>query len=164
MVTPGLFRRYRTPSDFAEADHAELETIIHSTGFYRNKAKNIIACCKTLIATHGGAVPSTMDELLLLPGVGRKTANCVLSGAFNIAAGIIVDTHVHRVAGRLGLTTEENPEKIEADLCELIEQEDWIHFGNALVLHGRKVCKARKPQCTTCHLNMLCPSAENYSK
>jgi len=159
MVTPALFKKYATVDAFAHAHPSQLEHAIHSTGFYRNKAKNIINCCKALIENHNGKVPSSMDELIQLPGVGRKTANCVLSGAFNITSGIVVDTHVMRLARRLGLTENSNPEKIESDLCEVIEREDWIHFGNALVHHGRKVCGARKPKCTACFLQHVCPSA-----
>jgi endonuclease III len=160
MVTPSLFAKYATVEAFAHADRSELEHAIHSTGFYRNKAKNIINCCKALIEKHGGEVPSSMDELIQLPGVGRKTANCVLSGAFHTSSGIVVDTHVTRLTTRLGLTENSDPGKIEADMCELIDRKDWIHFGNALIDHGRKVCGARKPQCAGCILNKLCPSAE----
>ena len=159
MVTPALFRTYRSVNDFATADAAELELAIHSTGFYRNKARNIIACCKALLAGFGGKVPATMDELIQLPGVGRKTANCVLGGAFGITEGIVVDTHVIRLSNRLGLTTNSNAEKIEEDLCRLIPREDWIHFGNSVVLHGRRICDARNPLCNECILNDLCPSA-----
>ncbi len=159
MVTPALFKKYATAEAFAHAQVSQLEHEIHSTGFYRNKAKNIINCCKALLEKHGGKVPSSMDELIELPGVGRKTANCVLSGAFNITSGIVVDTHVMRLARRLGLTENSDPNKIESDLCELIDRKDWIHLGNALILHGRKVCGARKPQCTVCMLNKICPSA-----
>ncbi|MGA9407307.1 MAG: endonuclease III [Bacteroidota bacterium] len=159
MVTPALFEKYTTVAAFANARSSELELVIHSTGFYRNKAKNIINCCKALIEKHGGEVPSSMDDLIQLPGVGRKTANCVLSGAFNIVSGIVVDTHVMRLARRLKLTENSNPDKIESDLCDVIERKDWIHFGNALIIHGRKVCGARKPQCRICVLREVCPSA-----
>lgn len=164
MVTPALFRKYRIAKDFAAAVPAELEREIHSTGFYRNKAKNIIACCKALLSGFDGEVPSTMEELIQLPGVGRKTANCVLGGAFGIAAGVVVDTHVIRLSNRLGLTTNSNAEKIEEDLCRLIDQEDWIHFGNAVILHGRKICSARNPLCNECIVNDLCPSANVRKK
>ncbi|MCX6135934.1 MAG: endonuclease III [Ignavibacteriales bacterium] len=159
MVTPALFKKYRTAKDFAEAGQSELEIDIHSTGFYRNKAKNIIACCRSLVEQHGGEVPATMEELQALAGVGRKTANCVLGGAFGIPSGIVVDTHVKRIAARLALTDESDPEKVEADLTKLLDKKDWIHFSNALILHGRKTCDARKPLCNECPLASLCPSA-----
>ncbi len=163
-VTPSLFKKYKTAHDFAGADAAELEREIHSTGFFRNKAKNIIGCCKALVENYKGDVPSTMDELVQLPGVGRKTANCILGGAFGIPAGIVVDTHVMRLAIRLGLTQNSQPDKIEADLCELLARKDWIHFGNALIHHGRNVCGARNPKCAECVLNKMCPSAEYPQK
>jgi endonuclease-3 len=159
MVTPSLFTKYGTAVAFAHANPSELEHAIHSTGFFRNKAKNIINCCKALMEKHGGEVPSSMDELIHLPGVGRKTANCVLSGAFNITSGIVVDTHVARLSKRLGLTSNSDPVKIESDLCEIIKRKDWIHFGNALIQHGRKICSMRKPQCSICPLNTVCPSS-----
>jgi len=159
MVTPALFKKYRSADSFARANPSELEEAIHSTGFFRNKAKNIINCCKLLMEKHGGEVPASMDELITLPGVGRKTANCVLSGAFHITSGIIVDTHVARVSNRLGLSEASDPEKIESELCELIEKKHWTHFGNALILHGRNICSARKPQCGLCFLNADCPSS-----
>ena len=159
MVTPALFKKYKTVDAFAHANLSQLEREIYSTGFYRNKAKNIIECCKAVMERHSGEVPSSMDELIQLPGVGRKTANCVLSGAFDIASGIVVDTHVVRLTKRLGLTENSHPEKIESDLCKVIDRSDWIHFGNALIHHGRKICGARNPQCALCILNKLCPSA-----
>ncbi|MGB2869271.1 MAG: endonuclease III [Bacteroidota bacterium] len=162
MVTPGLFKRYRNVSDFARADRAELEEQIRSTGFYRNKAKNIIACCAQLTERYGGAVPSTMGELTQLAGVGRKTANCVLGAAYGINAGVVVDTHVERLSGRLGLSTEKTPEKIELDLMELVPQKDWYDFSNLLILHGRQVCNARKPNCPVCTLRTICPSAKEF--
>lgn len=163
IVTKDLFKKYQTAKDFANANQKELEKEIHSTGFYKNKAKNIIACCQALVEKHAGEVPQTMDELTSLAGVGRKTANCILSGCFNIATGIIVDTHVKRVSKRLGLTEENNPETIEFDLMKLIPRKDWIHFGNALIHHGRKICVARKPLCAKCVLNELCPSAFTFN-
>ena len=159
MVTPALFKKYTTAESFAHARSSELEEAIHSTGFFRNKAKNIINCCSMLVELYGGKVPRSMDELLRLPGVGRKTANCVLSGAFHITSGIVVDTHVARLANRLELSGATGPEKIESELCALIEKKDWVHFGNAIILHGRSVCSARKPQCGICFLNRLCPSS-----
>ena len=164
MVTPSLFKKYKSARDFANADPKELEEVIHSTGFFRNKAKNIIGCCKALVGIHKGEVPSSMEELIQLPGVGRKTANCILGGAFGIPAGIVVDTHVIRLANRLGLTQNSQPEKIESDLCDLLDRKDWIHFGNAVIHHGRKICSARNPRCSECVLNELCPSAEYPQK
>jgi endonuclease-3 len=160
MVTPSLFAKYGSAAAFAQANPSELEHAIHSTGFFRNKAKNIINCCKALIEKHSGEVPSSMDELIQLPGVGRKTANCVLGGAFNSTSGIVVDTHVARLSKRLGLSKNTDPGKIESDLCELIERKDWIHFANALIQHGRTTCGARKPQCDICLLHTVCPSSE----
>jgi endonuclease-3 len=163
-VTPGLFRKYPTARDFANANQAELEQDIRSTGFYRNKTKSIIACCKALVEKHGGTVPKTMEELVQLGGVGRKTANCVLGGAYGINSGVVVDTHVRRVAYRLGLTRSDDPEKIEVDLMGLAPQPEWHDLGNMLIWHGRKVCDARKPDCPECALMKLCPSAEQYLK
>lgn len=159
IVTPALFKKYKTAKAFAEAEQSELEIDIRSTGFYRNKAKNIIACCQALVSKHGGKIPVSMAELTALAGVGRKTANCVLGGAFGIPSGVVVDTHVKRIAGRLGLTAEIDPEKIERELMVLLEKKDWIHFSNAVILHGRQVCDARKPLCGECVLAHLCPSA-----
>ena len=161
MVTRDLFKKYRTARDYAEANQKELENEIRSTGFYRNKAKNIIACARMLVEQYGGKVPATMEELTKLPGVGRKTANCVLGGAFGINAGVVVDTHVERLAQRLGLTKEQTAEKIEQDLMRIVPQKDWYDFSNMLILHGRKVCSARKPNCPACSLKKLCPSAES---
>jgi len=164
MVTPALFKKYRSASDFANAIQEELEQDIRSTGFYRNKAKSIISCCKSLVEKHGGKVPKTIDELVQLGGVGRKTANCVLGGAYGIYSGVVVDTHVRRVSQRLGLAATDDPEKIEAELMELLPQDDWHLFGNLLVWHGRKTCGARKPDCLNCPLRKLCPSAEEFMK
>ncbi len=162
IVTKELFRKYRTAKEFANANRLELEQEIHSTGFYKNKAKNIISCCQTLVDKYSGAVPQTMKELTALAGVGRKTANCVLGGCFNIPSGIVVDTHVKRLANRLDLTDQDDPEKIEVDLMKLIPKKDWIHFGNALIYHGRKVCSARRPLCADCIFSKLCPSAFSF--
>lgn len=164
LVTPALFSRYRTAQDFASADPAELEGLIRSTGFYRNKAKNIIACTQAIVEKYGGVVPDTMDALTSLAGVGRKTANCVLGAAYGIASGVVVDTHVSRLSQRLGLTGEENPEKIESDLNELIPQQSWIFYSHALILHGRKVCTARSPKCAECMFKSICPSAFTFTK
>ena len=163
-VTPGLFRKYPTAGDFANANQAELEQDIRSTGFYRNKAKSIIACCKALVEKHDGTVPRTMEELVQLGGVGRKTANCVLGAAYGINSGVVVDTHVRRVAFRLGLTRSDDPEKIEVDLMGLAPQTEWHDLGNMLIWHGRKVCDARKPNCPECTLMKLCPLAEQFLK
>jgi endonuclease-3 len=156
-VTPALFTRYRSAADFASADPRELENYIRSTGFYRAKAKNIIACCRALVERHGGELPRSLEELTKLPGVGRKTANVLLGTAWGIPAGIVVDTHVRRLARRMGLTQHTDPDKIERDLMELIPQEEWIAFGHRMIYHGRQVCLARNPRCDQCALNSFCP-------
>ena len=158
-ITPFLFRKYKGPVDFARAKKAILEKDIRSTGFYRNKAKNIVASSKKIIKEFSGKVPDTMDKLITLPGVARKTANIVLSSAFRRAEGIAVDTHVKRLSGRLGLSKEKNPEKIEKDLMKIVPLKDWLDFNYLLVDHGRKICNARKPLCPECAINHLCPSA-----
>jgi len=158
-VTPALFARYPTPLAFAEADLAELEEAIRSTGFYHNKAKNIQAAARRIVQAYGGEVPTNMVDLLTLAGVARKTANVVLGTAYGIAVGVVVDTHVRRLANRLGLTQEDDPEKIERDLIALMPSTEWINFSHMLILHGRQVCDARKPNCAGCVLNQLCPSA-----
>lgn len=155
QVTPQLFETYRTTADYAQAPLAELETAIRSTGFYRNKAKNIQACCRELQERFAGKIPVDLSMLVQLPGIGRKTANVILGNAFHIP-GIVVDTHVGRVSQRLGLTTNEDPVKIEFDLMELIPRERWVTFSHQLILHGRKVCSARKPMCSQCPLRALC--------
>lgn len=162
-VTPGLFKKYPTVGDFARAQQKELENDIRSTGFFRNKARNIIALSKKLIEVHGGQVPDSMEELVKLPGVARKTANIVLSSAFRKAEGIAVDTHVRRLAERLGLSQQKQPEKIEQDLMKIVPPSDWLDFNYLLVSHGRKVCQARKPDCLNCRLKKLCPSFEKLS-
>lgn len=159
-VTPKLFQKYRKAEDFVQAERKELEQEIRSTGFYRNKAKNIQAAAEKIIKNFSGNVPSNMDDLLTLPGVARKTANIVLSGGFKKAEGIAVDTHVKRLSGRLGLSSEKNPDKIEKDLISLAPKKEWLHFNYMLVNHGRKICQARKPLCGECSLNHLCPSAK----
>lgn len=161
-VTPALFSRYPAAFDYAEADREELETLIHSTGFFRNKAKNIQGLGARLVAVHSGVVPDTMDELIELPGVARKTANVVLSNAFDKAEGVVVDTHVKRVAARLGLTDETNPVKVEGDLMEVLPRDQWIPFAFRLILHGRARCDARRPDCAGCELAHLCPSAGSF--
>jgi len=156
LVTPALFARYPDAASFANADQAELERMIQSTGFFRNKAKSIISCCKQLVEKHGGQVPATMDELNPLPGVGRKTANVILGNAFGVP-GITVDTHVGRLSRRLGLTTQEDPEKVERDLMQVLPDKEWTMFSHRLIFHGRQVCFARKPNCQGCALNKICP-------
>jgi endonuclease-3 len=155
-VTPALFARFPDAEAFATADRAELERLIQTTGFFRNKAKNIIRCCQQIVEHHGGEVPRTLDELVALAGIGRKTANVVLGHAFG-GAGIPVDTHVARISRRLGLTTRTNPVHIERDLNALIAKKDWSLFGLRLIYHGRQVCRARKPNCDECSLARLCP-------
>ena len=159
IVTADLFRKYRSAEDYVKVSQGELEQDIRSTGFYRNKAKAIQGACKIISERYGGRVPDTMEELLTLPGVARKTANVVLGNAFAIASGVVVDTHVGRLAGRLGLTTEEQPEKIERDLMGLVPEKDWIDFSHLLIYHGRQVCKARTPLCEQCVIEKLCPSS-----
>jgi endonuclease-3 len=165
MVTPALFQRYKTAADFATADLKELEEEIKSTGFYRNKAKAIINCCKMLQEKYGSSVPSTLEELVQLPGVGRKTANVILGGAFGKQA-IAVDTHVLRVSNRLGLAHSKDPDKVEAELNQQIQQNKWTLINHALILHGRETCKARRPDCDRCVLFEECewPSKTEYAK
>lgn len=158
LVTRDLFRRFPTPAAIVKSKPGELEEAIRSTGFFNNKAKNIRAACRILVERHGGEVPRTMDELLELPGVARKTANVVLGTAFGIRSGFVVDTHVQRLARRFGWTRHEDPEKVETDLCTLLPDEDWIFLGHALIGHGRRVCAARAPKCQECVLADLCPS------
>jgi len=156
-VTDTLFKKYRKPEDYASVPISELENDIRSTGFYRNKAKSIKGCCRTLLDRYGGEVPSTMEELLELPGVGRKTANCVLGAVFG-APGVVVDTHVKRLCIRLGLTENESPDKIERDVERLLAKERWRRFSDILIYHGRAVCTARKPDHSRCPVFNLCPS------
>jgi endonuclease-3 len=156
LVTPALFARYPDAAAFAAADPDELEEMIHSTGFFRNKARNIIACCRELVEKHRGQVPATMEQLVPLPGVGRKTANVILGNAFDVP-GIPVDTHVTRLSLRLGLTEATDPVKIEQDLTRLLPPKEWTMFGHRMIFHGRQVCHARKPMCEECTLAELCP-------
>jgi endonuclease-3 len=160
IVTADLFKKYRSPEDYAGAPLAELEQDVRRIGLYRNKAKNIQAACRKLIERHGGEVPRTMDELIELDGVGRKTANVVLGNAFGINVGVVVDTHVGRLSQRLGLTKETDPGKIEQALMKLVPQEDWAQFSHWLIWHGRRRCSARSPDCGGCELRALCPSVE----
>jgi len=158
-VTEHLFKKYRTAEDYANANLEELENDIKSVRFYRAKARNIKRACQILVEKYGGEVPRTMEDLLSLPGVARKTANVVLSNAFGIIEGIIVDTHVSRVSRRLGLTNETDPNKIEKDLMEIVPREKWLRFADLLIFHGRRICKAKNPKCNECILNKICPSA-----
>ena len=160
MVTPALFRRYPTARDYAAADPGELEEMVKSTGFFRNKARALKNLGTALVAEHGGEVPASLEQLVALPGVGRKTANVVLGNAMGRIEGIAVDTHTQRLSRRLFLTTEADPDKIERDLMAVLPQEDWTRFALLLQDHGRKVCKARKPECAVCPVADLCPSAE----
>jgi endonuclease-3 len=159
-VTQSLFSKYRTAEDYAAADAEELEEDIRPTGFYRNKARSLQGMSRALVQEHGGEVPRTMQELVSLPGVGRKTANVVLGNAFGVDEGIVVDTHVRRVSGRLGLTANKDPVKIEQDLMKIVPEEDWTVLSHLLILHGRRTCKARQPDCPNCVLNDICPSAQ----
>ncbi|MHB2016782.1 MAG: endonuclease III [Candidatus Xenobia bacterium] len=158
-VTPALFKKYPTPQKLAKAEPAALEEMIHSTGFFRNKAKSLLGAANMLVEQYGGEVPRTMEEMLKLPGVARKTANVVLGTAYAIPTGITVDTHVTRLAQRLDLTDHEEPVKIEADLMKLVPQAEWIDFGHRLIWHGRLVCHARNPKCEACVLRTVCPSS-----
>jgi len=158
-VTGTLFRKYRTAQDYAAADPEELEREIRPVGFYRNKARALMGMARMLVEEHGGEVPRTMQELVALPGVGRKTANVVLGNAFGVDEGVVVDTHVRRLSNRLGLSREHDPEKIERDLLEVVPEGERALFSHLLIFHGRRVCKARKPDCPECVLNDLCPSS-----
>jgi endonuclease-3 len=159
MVTPELFAKYKSIKAFAEAHTPEMERDIRSTGFYRMKASHIIGASKAIMERYKGKVPETLEELITLPGVGRKTANCVLGGAFGIQSGIVVDTHVIRLSHKLGLTRQFAPEKIEQDLIDLVPKKEWYSFSNLIILHGRKTCNARKPKCGECKLVEICPSS-----
>lgn len=160
LVTPALFRRYPDVAALAKAEPEELEEAIHSTGFFRMKAKNLMAMAQRVISEYGGEIPATMEHLVTLPGVARKTANVVLGTAFGVASGIAVDTHVQRVVTRLGLSSQADRNKIERDLMAIIPEERWIAFSHEIIWHGRRVCHARKPKCETCSLAPHCPSAE----
>ncbi len=160
MVTPALFKRCPSAPDYAAIPQEELETLVHSTGFYRNKAKSIRGMGAALVERHGGVVPQTIEELSALPGAGRKTANVVLGNAFHINEGVVVDTHVGRLSLRLGLTTNTDPIKVEQDLMDLFMQESWSDLSHWLIWHGRRRCKARNPACEECELRDLCPSVD----
>ncbi|HVP79373.1 MAG TPA: endonuclease III [Thermodesulfobacteriota bacterium] len=155
QVTENLFKKYRTAEDYAESNLAEFEEDIRPTGFYRNKAKSVQKCCQELVERFGGKVPKALEDLITLPGVGRKTANVILGNVFGIP-GITVDTHVHRVSQRIGLTKNDDPVKIEFDLMEIVPKEEWTHFSNLLIWHGRKTCVARKPLCEICPIRKEC--------
>ena len=157
IVTRELFRKYRSAADYARAEAPELERDIQSTGFFRNKAKSIQGCARRLVEAHRGKVPADMEALVQLPGVGRKTANVVLGTAFKLASGVVVDTHVSRLALRMGLTRHKDPVKIEEDLMRLLPAEEWIAFSHRMIQHGRRVCVARKPRCGDCPLANICP-------
>ncbi len=159
VVTRDLFEKYRTAEDYASVSQEELEEDIRSTGFFRNKARNIRGAAMMLISDFGGRVPGTMEELLRLPGVARKTANVILGNAFGEAAGVVVDTHVFRLSHRLELSNGRTPEKVEQDLMRQVPRERWLLFGHQLIFHGRRICRARKPLCGECPLSDLCPSA-----
>jgi endonuclease-3 len=163
IVTADLFRKYRGPEDFVKVSQQELEKDVHSTGFFRNKAKNIKAASQRLLDVYSGEIPQTMEEILTLGGVARKTGNVVLGNAFGIASGVVVDTHVSRLSQRLGLTEEKTPEKIERDLQELVPKKDWVMFSHWLIFHGRQVCIARKPKCRECVLADQCPSYKIFT-
>jgi len=161
-ITPDLFKKYRGPTAFSRARQSVLERDIRSTGFFRNKSKNIIAASKKIVMDYKGMVPDTMERLLTLPGVARKTANIVLSSSFHKSEGIAVDTHVKRLSERLGLSKEKDPNKVEQDLIGIVPRKDWLDFNYILVNHGRKICMARKPLCGECSLARLCPSAGKF--
>jgi endonuclease-3 len=162
-VTGILFKKYPSARDYAQADLSELEQDIRPTGFYRNKAKSIQKCCQELVGRFEGEVPKTLEEMVTLPGVGRKTANVILGHAFGIP-GIVVDTHVHRVSQRIGLTKKDDPVKIEFDLMEVVPKEEWTHFSNLLIWHGRRTCVARKPLCDSCAIRKLCDYGSRLQK
>lgn len=157
MVTPALFAKYPTPADLAAARQQDVEKLIQSTGFFRNKAKSMIGMARGLVDNHDGKVPRTLDELVHLPGVGRKTANVVLGTAFGVPSGVVVDTHVERISKLMGLTTANNAVKIEQDLIQLLPKKEWINFSHRLIHHGRRICIARRPKCAECPLLKVCP-------
>ncbi len=163
LVTPALFKKYKSVKDFASAKPKELETLIRSTGFYRAKAKNIMGCAKGILTEFGGQVPKQMEELVTLPGVGRKTANVILGNLYE-TPGLVVDTHMIRLSNRLALTDQQDPHKIELELCELIPQHDWTLFSHLIIWHGRRTCYARKPNCPDCLINTLCPSRQDLAQ
>lgn len=159
LVTPALFRRYPTPQHLAGADQEEVETLIHSTGFFRNKARNLIGMAQSVVESHDGELPKTMEELVHLPGIGRKTANVILGNAYGLNEGVVVDTHVSRLTQRMGLTGRTDPVRIEKELTEIFPRESWTLLSHLLISHGRAICTARKPRCAECPLSHLCPSS-----
>ena len=161
-ITPSLFKRYPTAKAFAESNPLELEQMIYRTGFFRAKAKSVREACKMIVEKFGGQVPKTMEELLELPGIGRKSANVVLGAGYGITAGIVVDTHMIRLSNRFGLSKSEDPVKIEQDLMKVVPKKDWIYFSQSMVLHGRYICVARKPHCTECYLVKACPFSDKF--
>ena len=163
IVTKTLFKKYTKAEDYANADLKELEQDIKSTGFYRNKAKNLKKCCQLLVEKYNSQVPKTMEELMELPGVARKTANIVLSNAYGVIAGVVVDTHVRRLAQRLGLSGNDDPNKIEKDLMRIVPKDKWMRTTDLLIFHGRRVCTAKRPNCAACVLNKFCPSAFSFN-
>jgi endonuclease-3 len=163
MVTKTLFKKYTKAEDYANADLKELEQDIKSTGFYRNKAKNLKKCCQLLVEKYNSQVPKTMEELMELPGVARKTANIVLTNAFGVVEGVAVDTHVRRLAQRLGLSGNDDPGKIEKDLMRIVPKDKWMRITDLLIFHGRRVCTAKRPNCAACVLNKFCPSAFSFN-
>ena len=163
QITRSLFKKFQTPEDYVRADALELENAIKPTGFYRMKAKHIRKTCEMLVDQFGSQVPRTMDDLVKLSGVARKTANIVLSNAYGVTEGIAVDTHVLRLVGRLGLTQSKTREKIEADLMRIVPKDSWLRFSDLLIFHGRKICTAKKPKCSQCVLSYLCPSAFTFN-
>ena len=163
IVTKLLFKKYKSPEDYAKANLQELEQDVRSTGFYHNKAKNLQKACQLLVEKYHGQIPNTMEELVELPGVARKTANIVLYNAYGVTAGIAVDTHVRRLAQRLGLTENEDQDKIELDLMKLVPKDKWMHLTDLLIFHGRRVCTAKKPNCAGCVLNKMCPCAFSFT-
>jgi endonuclease-3 len=160
MVTPAFFQKYPDPKAVAKAPREDIEEAIRSTGFFRNKAKSLQESANAILDKHKGQVPDTMEALIALPGIGRKTANVILGNAFKIESGIVVDTHVRRLSNRLGLSDKSDPDKIEKDLMQIIPKGHWIDFSHQIILHGRQICNARKPKCRECPLADLCPSAE----
>ena len=163
MVTPHLFKKYKTAKDYANANIRTFEKEIHSTGFYRAKAKNIIGCMKEIVKRFSGKVPNRMEDLVALPGIGRKTANVILGNIYGVP-GLVVDTHMNRVANRLGLTDQQDPVKIEFELNEIIPKKEWTLFSHLIIWHGRRTCFARKPKCVECYLNDLCPSRQDVKQ
>jgi endonuclease-3 len=164
QVTPELFRRWPDPAALAGAEPEELEDVIRSTGFYRNKAKSLLGMAARVVEEHDGEVPADMDALVRLPGVARKTANVVLGTAFGRNEGVVVDTHVHRIAHRLGLSRHHDPGKVERELMGLLERDGWTDFSHRVILHGRRICGARKPHCAVCSLRDLCPSRQDVPR